>query len=55
MNRVSAATTLVSSDNSAKHRVMLSARSGTPRLLRVDRLRGAMPVLDIAQRMRVEA
>ncbi|MNO03131.1 hypothetical protein D3C81_2237440 [compost metagenome] len=34
---------------------MLSARSGTPRLLSGDRLFGAMPVLDMAQRMRVEA
>ena len=33
----------------------LSARSGTPRLLSGDRLFGAMPVLDMAQRMRVEA
>ncbi|MNR26488.1 hypothetical protein D3C85_1437040 [compost metagenome] len=55
MNRVSAAMKLVSSDTRAKHRVMLSARNGTPRLLSGDRLFGAMPVLDIAQRMRVEA
>ncbi|MNH34290.1 hypothetical protein D3C79_948740 [compost metagenome] len=34
---------------------MLSARSGTPRLLSGDRLFGAMPVFDMAQRMRVEA
>ncbi|MNP71541.1 hypothetical protein D3C76_1679410 [compost metagenome] len=55
MNSVSAATKLVISEISAKHRVMLSARSGTPRLLSGDRLFGAMPVLDMAQRMRVEA
>ncbi|MNE97354.1 hypothetical protein D3C80_1956840 [compost metagenome] len=46
---------LVISDTRAKHRVMLSARNGTPRLLSGDRLLGAMPVLDIAQRIRVEA
>ncbi|MNU07723.1 hypothetical protein D3C72_2534470 [compost metagenome] len=55
MNRVSAAMKLVSSDSRAKQRVTLSAFSGTPRLLTFPRLRGAMPVLDMAQRMRVEA
>ncbi|MNO06282.1 hypothetical protein D3C81_2280010 [compost metagenome] len=55
MNSVSAATKLVISDTRAKHRVMLRARNGTPRLLSGDRLLGAMPVFDIAHRMRVEA
>ncbi|MCY1347075.1 hypothetical protein D9M69_331760 [compost metagenome] len=55
MNRVSAAITLVSSESRAKARVISSAYSGTPRALSFDRLRGAMPVFDIAQRMRVEA
>ncbi|MCY1445271.1 hypothetical protein D9M71_617800 [compost metagenome] len=55
MNRVSAATMLVSSDSSAKHRVISRAYSGTPRALSLDRPLGAMPVFDIAQRMRVEA
>ncbi|MNQ90273.1 hypothetical protein D3C85_1056080 [compost metagenome] len=55
MNKVSAATKLVISDTNAKHKVMLKARSGTPRLLKGDRLLGAMPVFDIAHRMRVEA
>src|SRR5438128_7005958 len=41
MNRVSAATKLVISDTSAKHRVMLRARNGTPRELNGDRLLGA--------------